>query len=321
VQPPQGYLTLATGLIVPTTDQVNVSQIFYTVDKGNSVPIFNGFEWVSLVFGADLSLQLNQTFHTVNNAFDVFAINAGGTLTLVSGPAWTANTTSPARATALARQNGIYTNATSFTGVNGPFTGATTNYTVPAFQGTYLGSFNTTTAGGTTCHVGAGLNRIWGIWNAYNRRFTMLKSSDATSSWTYGTNAWRTSDAGNLSAGQFTNASIVIGLAEDRIRGIFMQRVQVVTPVSGGGGSTALLGIGIDSTSVPSGYQGTVSTTTGLTTAGNTVVASGLAEVTVTVPVIGFHTYYALENGTGGAGNTFIGGGEGGMVLITEHLG
>lgn len=152
---------------------------------------------------------------STSQMYDLFGQNSSGSLVLVA-VAWTNDTT---RATGLSLQNGVYCE-----------TGTLTNL--------YLGSFRTTTVSGQTEDSIA--KRY--IWNYYNRVARPMQVLPATASWTYGTATYRQANA------TATNQlDAIVGIAEDEIS--MQVQIQMATSTTPG---TALIGIGIDSTTVNS---------------------------------------------------------------------
>jgi len=244
IPPPQGYLTPTSGVPVITTDAVAATVIYYTPFIGNLCPIYNGVAFVPQTF-AELSMTLSAS-HALDTIYDVFMFSSSGVLTLVTGPAWTTSTAGSgargtgASTTELQRIGGIYVNAVSMTGRNGA-----TTYTVPANQGTYLGSILIDgTAGQVTCHRAYGQTRRWGIWNTYNRQRTIMKAGDATANWTYNGTAFRPSrnDTANV-------IKVFCGLAEELVSTEFIEEFSGATSLS-------QIGIGWNSTTAASGTIG-----------------------------------------------------------------
>jgi hypothetical protein len=214
VMPPGGRLTLTSGVPVMTVDVAAATTIYYTPYNGNNIPIYNGTVFVPYAF-AELSLALNTTAHVAATLYDLFVWNNAGTLQLVSGPAWSSQT---ARSAALALVNGVQTNAASMAGI----ASGNTSVTVPANQGTYVGTFRTNSSiAGQTLAVAApaaasgGSAPQWFLWNMYNRRLVKLLSYDNGANYTYATAAWRIARASSVNAAYF-----ITGLAEDAIAAI-----------------------------------------------------------------------------------------------------
>lgn len=184
-----------------------------------------------------------------NGAFTVSGV-AGNAFTLtgsVGNGAYTAGSGTfssrgaGAGSAAIVKQGGIYTNAVSMTMYNG-----VTPYTVPAGYGTYLGTiFIDSVAGQVTCYRSAGQNRKWGVWNAYNKRNIVLRSTDPTASWSYGS-VYRPSNNNTANA-----AIVLTGLPDEPISCSFAQLVA-------SGASTSRSSIGFTSTASSNGLVGYV---------------------------------------------------------------
>ena len=94
---PQGRLTLASGTPVLTSDQTAKTTIYYTPYVGSVAPFWDGTSW-ALASLAELSLALDSNsghtgYHQSAKNFDLFLDHNGGAPRLVSGPAWTNDTT------------------------------------------------------------------------------------------------------------------------------------------------------------------------------------------------------------------------------------
>jgi hypothetical protein len=232
--PPQGRLTLQTATPVMTTTQAAKTTIFYTPYVGNLVPIYDGTNF-SMVAFSELSALTTDTTKSpaaigVSKVNDWFVWNDAGTIRVGHGPDWTSDTTRSA-GTALTRVNGIWLNAVAIT--NGP----------AALRGTYVGTTRSNGLsqldwiyGSLAVNWGAG---FLGVWNAYNRVNVATRTADSTDNWTYATPVWRAAN-GNATA----RISFVIGLEEDAIDAVYYGAAS---------GSSAQLGVGLDSTTVFSG--------------------------------------------------------------------
>jgi hypothetical protein len=246
VVPPQGYLTLASGQPVLTTDVTGTGIVYYTPDTGTLVPIYNGSSFVPITF-AELILTLSSA-NAGATIYDVFVYSNSGVLTLVTGPAWAVSTPAlgsrgtGAGTTQLSKVSGILVNTVQITGRNGANT-----YTVPASQGTYLGSiYIDGNAGQTSCHLSYGQGRKWGVWNCYNRKPIRLRCGDNTASWSYNTTSFRSSN------GTANNVmSIFTGLAEEASDIFFTQRRAMANA-----STISINAIGYSSTTTASGVQG-----------------------------------------------------------------
>ena len=304
---PGGRLTLITGTPVMSSGAVNRGVIYYTPYRGNLVPIYNGSSWTEESF-SELSLSLDSDtghtgYHQSGKNFDLFIYNDSGTLRLVSGPAWTDNTT---RSTGLEYVNGILMNASSMTARYG--TGAGDTLTVARDRGTYVGSFRAKTDGQTTFEIGGagagGEPGLLYLWNCYNRVSVGSMVRDTTDSWTYGTNTIR--PANNSTDNR---VSYIHGLSEDPVYATVVQRVNLAATV----GAAANVSIGVDSTTAFSGINGNA-----LNNAASALGTMLTADYDG-YPGAGFHFIQWLEN-SGAGTNTFFGdaGGtniQGGMAF------
>lgn len=295
---PQGYLTLtnlAGGGPIITSDVTSATAVYYSPYVGQLCPIYNGSSFVNQIFSEQTLTLVSQ--HVANTIYDVFAFLNGTTFTIATGPAWSNSAAgSGARGTGagttqLQRINGIWVNQVSLTARNGGST-----FTIPANQGTYLGSlYIDSVAGQITCYRSLGQSRKWGVWNAYNRVPVILNAADTTAAtWTYATNTIRPSN-GNTA----NSLTTFTGLAEEEINIIFSQTAQ---PISG----TALInnGIGYNSTTAyaTSSKKGSFNATGG--------VISELLSLYVAVPSLGINTVTCLENSPSSVSVTFFGAGS-----------
>jgi hypothetical protein len=303
---PKGRLTLTTGTPVIAADVTNTATIYYTAFEGNTIPIWNGAAFIPVSFSSDLSLTLTSAAGA-NSIVDVFAINSSGTPILGFGPAWGTVTPgscargSGAGTTELELVSGIWTNANEITLTNG----VTTYASIAANKATYLGSISIDgTAGKTSCYVAAGQARKWGVWNAYNRQLIVLQAYDSTASWTYGTATWRQS---NGSSSNY--ASVFTGLAEENVCAEFCQGVTA----NNSGIYYAYIGIGVNSTTSPTGKSGF-----GRYQQGAANTASDLVAKCIVAPDLGLNTLNCLEN-TSGNWETF--NGDSYMRMIVQYLG
>lgn len=299
VPPPQGYLTLTTGVPIIPSDVTAATSVFYTPFNGNLVPIYNGSSFVPTTF-TEQTLTLVSS-HAASNIYDCFLFNNSGVPTIVTGPSWSAGTSGSITAgscvrgtgtggTALARVQGVLTNAVQITGRNG-----STTYTIAANLATFLGSlYMDATNGQISCHRSNGVSRKWGVSNAYNREPITLSASDGTASWTNTPTTWQQSHA---SATNFATAFCC--LAEEFVYANFTQSIAVT------GTSTSNIGIGVNSTTSPSGQIG-LAQAIGLT--GGTGLAANAVANFEMAPALGINTINMIEQApTGTTANTFKG--------------
>lgn len=311
VPAPQGRLTLTSATPVISADVIAATSVYYTPYHGNLIPIYNGSSFTPTVF-SELSLTLASQ-HAANTIYDVFAFSNSGVLTLVTGPAWsnsTANSGSRgtgAGTTEYARVQGFLTNAVQITGRNGSST-----YTVPANQGTYVGSiFIDATAGQVTCHRSWGTNRKDGVSNAYNRVRILMKGGENTG-WSWGTNSWRavndkptsfSSNSFNVGSGTTCNSIIVFtGLAEEEFRLEYRGKMA--------SNSSYAVGVGWNATNALSGFYAA-------TTAPNSTAMSIAPGTYIAPPSLGINVAIAIENAL--AGTSTLVAGEDDSLLTAEY--
>jgi hypothetical protein len=266
--PPQGRLTLQTATPVMTTTQSAKTTIFYTPYTGLLVPIYSGTSFAMTSIGAELSQTTTDTTKSpaavaANSLYDLYVWSDGGTMRCTRGPAWTSATArgTGAGTSELVKVNGIWLNNVAIT--NGP----------AAQRGTYVGTvrsngssqidwtYGTVAAGG-----GAG---VFGIWNAYNRRYVESHSGNNANSWTYASTTVRAANAANT-----TRHSFICGLEED----VFSADYVAATDNAGS------IGVGYDATNAFSGRQGTNYNASAATVTG-----------TYSTTAFGFHFFQACE--------------------------
>lgn len=271
VMPPQGRLTLQTGVPVMVTTQSGKTTLFYTAYAGNYVPIYNGTRFtMTPITGGEISVLTTDTSKSpaaigASKVNDWFIWNDAGTIRLGHGPDWTSDTARSA-GTALVLVNGIYLNNASIT--NGP----------AASRGTYVGTTRSNASSQLDWIFGAaaagGTAGFLGVWNAYNRVQVSTTVMDSTASWTYNSTTWR-----NANNSATNRVSFVRGLNEDSVTATYSTTSNVAT-VSG----DILTGIGLDSATPP-----------GVTTYSNsTAPVAGIAPYS-DVPGLGLHYLQAAE--------------------------
>lgn len=295
---PGGRLTLTSAVPVISSDVTGATSVFYTPYAGNQIPICSGAAYTMQTF-AELTLTLNAGGHAASTLYDIFVFNNSGTLTLVTGPAWSTSTAgagargSGAGTTQLTMFGGILVNTVQITGRNGVNT-----FTIPTSTATYVGSmFVDTAAGQVSCHTSYGQSRKWGIWNTYNRVPILLRAGDGTASWTYATNTWRASN--NASANVVT---VFSGLSEEIAALTFQQEGFVFDAFE----AQLKIGIGVNSTSSPSGVQGSNLQNASVNNKSQITIQARH----ILLPTLGINNIQSLEispdNG-GIASNTFFG--------------
>lgn len=203
---PGGRLTLTSATPVTNSDVTAAATIYYALYGHNLVPLWDGTRWRVFEI-SELSLALNSNsghtgYHQSGKNFDVFIDYNAGTPRLVTGPAWTSDT---ARADAIARKDGRWTNNASMTVRFGTASGDTA--TMAANTGLYVGSIRCTANGQTE---DSAAKRF--VWNTDNRRRRKMMVTETANTWTYTTAAVR--QANNNTANQL---DFLIGLSEDMV--------------------------------------------------------------------------------------------------------
>jgi Putative phage tail protein len=160
-------LTLVSGDPVPAADQTAKTTLYLTPYLGQSLMLYVGAAWV-LRTGGEVSLSLSAL--AADTVYDIFASDSAGTVAL-EALAWASAT---ARATALARQDGVWTKSGD-----------------PTRR--YLGTLSTTVAGQTE---DSRLKRL--IVNAQNALPRPLARFETAASWTYNAATWRQANANAL---------------------------------------------------------------------------------------------------------------------------
>lgn len=287
---PGGRLTLVTATPVMTSDQTAKTIIYYTPYINNICSIYDGTNSVPTVF-SEISITLDATNAVSGSIYDCFVYNDSGTIRLGYGPAWTSTTArgTGAGTTQISKINGIWVNTVAITLRYS--SSATTS--VALNQATYVGSFYATANGQTgmayaPAAASGGNNNILGLYNAYNRVRTVARSADSTSSWTYGTASWRSTNNSNSN-----RVSYIDGLAESTVE------AKHIATMSAGAGQTSYSAIGWDSTSNPSTGYGT---SYGQSNSGSVLSFTAFNS---SYPTIGFHYFQAIELSTGATGTWY----------------
>lgn len=304
---PQGRLTLQTGTPVMSTSQSAKAQIFYTCAGGASVPYYTGTaDAVDAIASCEVSLTMvsgataGQTVN--NNVYDVWWVHGGANRICIAmsastggGGGWSSDGGSnTARGTGYSQLDFLFrpyiTNKNSITNC---FNGATNYGPVSANQATWVGTTYTTANGQTSYKFGtnaaSGQNALFGLYNAYNRVSVATQLRDTTANWAYAVATFR--QANNSTSNQI---QVVDGLGTSSIAAQYAVDVTI-------SGSSASLGVGVDSTSVQSGRGGFVGISGDVFTSYRGTVGAGL------------HTFVPLEAGGGAGTVTWFGGASGEM--------
>ena len=262
---PGGRLTLTTGTPVTSVDVIAASTLYYTPMQHDVIWLYSGTEWVPYNF-TELSLALSGL--TSGLPYDVFVYDNAGALTLEL----TAFTNATTRATALVRQNGILVKNA-------------------ALNKRYLGTIIPTAANTTEDSY-----KKRYVWNYYNRTVRTMGLTDAASSWTYSTAAWRI--ANNNSANKL---EFVVGVTEDAASFITASALFNSTAT----GRTIFTGVGVNTVSTAQGWGGGIQA--GSLTVGSVTSASFN-------PGVGYNYASWMEYGGGTDVQTWQGGGARGIT-------
>lgn len=218
-----GRITLTSGTPIPA-DVTGATTIYWTPYNGNQITLWNGVAWATYTF-SETSLALGTL--TSGKNYDVFGYQSGGALALEL-LAWTSDT---ARATAITIQDGRYCKSGDKTRL-------------------YLGTIRTTSTtttedsgGGVTNQVGA--KRF--VWNHYNRVRRPMRVHDTASSWSYTTATWRQANAASGNKCEYVNG----GTSDSLIQGALLGAAYLASNTR-----TAMVAIGVDSTTTPSRFIG-----------------------------------------------------------------
>ena len=255
----------ATPIMV--ADSTTLSTIFLCQYRGNRIALFDGLNWQLATPGAEVSLAVSG--RTTDLPFDVFGFLSAGVVTL-EFLNWTNATT---RATALARQDGVWTKSGD-----------------PTRR--YLGSVRARSA--TTFHWvqrGVDLPVKFDLFNADNQNEANFSLIAGTNTWAYTTATWRQAQG---SANY--QVDVMVGLEDNDMCADLM--------VSSRNSTISIprhVGIGFDSTTVlsPSINHGTANTVA-------SIEASQAASIEHR-PTVGRHFYAWLEISTATGTCTWIG--------------
>lgn len=310
---PQGRLTLVSNIPIMISESVGATSIYYAPYQGNIIPVYNGTLFINNAF-MQLTLTLNTTNHPTTSVFDVYASLQSNVITL-SAMYWGSNTARSTTAggksgtgnASIAQLNGIWVNNAAIS-ISDSFNG-TTGYAIAQYQGTYLGSFYTTSAGQTQFNIKptpsvGGTANIIGIWNAYNRVHLDTISRDSTANWLNNSTAWNEAD---LSVAN--RISWVDGLAQTSVKASYNTTLDV-----GGNSQGGAVGINLNSTTA----------TPNLIKFVQFAIASGSASPIGCeesfAPHLGFNYIQAMDSGYLGSSTAqFFGSGYQSLILQTDY--
>jgi hypothetical protein len=275
----EGRLTLTSGTPVTTTDVTAATSAYFTPFGGNRVSLYDGTSQWNVRSFAEITISLSG--FTASKPYDVFLYDNAGVVTAET-LIWTDATT---RATALVRQDGRLVKS-----------GATTRL--------YVGTIYINSSGGQTDDSYAKRS----VYNAYNRVARPVRKIDTTDTWTW------PDVVGNQNVFHAANAStansidVMVGFAEEGISLTVL--ASAAAPASGQDASVA---IGEDSQTTPATACLMQQPTT---TSTNAYVMSAALS---TVPPVGRHLYYWLEQGSfSGSGWTWRG--DGGVARVQSGI-
>lgn len=323
--PPQGVLTPigSTTSPIPASDQTAQTRFYWTPLNGDVIPIYNGSQLVLKTSG-QIACDLTAGAQAAGGIYDVYAFLNGSSVVLGLSPSWSAGTGGSVTSGSCARGTGAGgTDLTPIRGINTNSVAMTVNngsatFSVAASQGTYLGSvYVNSTAGQFNCYLSYGQGRVWGLWNAYNRRQLILQAGDATSSWAYSTAVARPSNNNTANS-----ISVFTGLPLDRISTQFTQSVT--------GGATSLAsqviakwryGIGWNATNTISGQSATPGARIDGSSLDILLDATSTANY-VAAPSLGINVATSLELGVSlNNANITWNGTQSNMLLTAAYLG
>ncbi len=309
---PGGRLTLTSATPVMTADTAAAQNIYYAPYNHCFCPVFNGtnmqlYQFTSGATDATgLTLALAASANWVSGSvYDLFYAYVTGVFYFGTGPAWT-STTSRGAGTALQMYDGVLTNNISMT----LRYGAASTITVPANQGTYLGSFycGGAAAGNGTCDMtfkpaaaSGGNNGFMSLWNAYNRVPMQSLCRDSTASWSSSATVSYVPWNSTVSSGTSNRITVLDGLAQSTVT------TSVGAIAQSASGSVWSTGINQDSTSATPNLV--------LGGSGNATNSSGSPTENFS-PALGLHYYQAMMKGNvSGQYFTFNGSPFSGIVV------
>lgn len=261
---PAGRLTLASATPVMVASQTAQATLYYDCFNGNWVPYFNGSsDAVDTITSCEVSTAMQASSTGVLNAagvFDVWWFHNAGTpkicvATNGAGGGWASDTagSNTARGTGYSQlDTTTRPYATNKNTITHCYNAATDLGSISANRATYLGTIGTDAAGAGlvsftfgSSAAGGGASRLM-VWNAYNRVVVSTSVNDSTATWTYAVaSTWRAANASTTA-----RITMVVGMNVD---GVLVSYDGVV---SGGVSTLNASGVGIDSTTTPSGSNG-----------------------------------------------------------------
>lgn len=283
--PPEGRLSLTSGVALTTSDVIGATRIHYVPASGANLWLYDGTRWRRIGFSA-LSLDLSQAFQAGGNIYDLFVVNDAGTLRLGTGPAWASATArgTGAGSTELQPLDGLLTNKLAMALRWGPAAGAA----LTAAPGTalYVGSVYVE-AGGQAADTQTRRH----LFNAYNQDARPWSVTDPVASYQYSLAAWRVTNCN-----PDNRVQVLAGLP-----GVLAEAEACSLPYSSTPDPVAIYtGIGINSTSVNAGDSEFVSFR------GTNLPISVRSRFRGFLP-LGLNSINWLESGGGSAQQTWFG--------------
>jgi hypothetical protein len=275
----QFRITTESGVPVSTSDRTGQGTIYMTPYSGNQISLYGGASWVTYST-AQISLALSGL--TSGKNYDVFAYNNLGTITLELSTAWTDDNT---RADALTRQDGVLVKS-----------GATTRR--------YIGTIRTTGTATTEDSGGGSTSQTGGkrfVWNYYNRVPRSMSVFDGTDSWGYTTDTWRQANGASGNQVEYVTGDVSVLVEAQLTSGTYLVANTA---------SSAKVGIGISSTSSPSGFR-----TQNYNTLNPTGFWFAISASYKGTPGLGYFYISWLEKGAAGTTCNFNGDGGGDGTL------
>lgn len=282
--PPQGRLTLASGVPVMAASQAAQTTVYWTPVGGGMVPIYDGTNIVPTpvaeISQATTDATKSPAAVAASKIYDIFVWNDAGTVRATRGPAWTNNST---RGYTFTFVNGIGLNTSAIT--NGP----------AASRGTWVGTIASNASSSIDYIFGAaasgGTAAFFGVWNVYNRVTVVTTVTDSGASYAAYTSA--TPRQARASAGN--QISFVLGAQEDGISFSYASRSSTVN-VSQAAINT---GVGFDVTNA-FGIAGSA-----VQTPAAVSITGGNSNAGVWSVGVGVHVLAALEASDGTNVNNF----------------
>jgi hypothetical protein len=265
-----GRLTLESAVPISTSDQSAKTTLYFTPYLGNHISLYDGSAWSSTTF-AETSLSL--AGFTASKPYDIFGYLSSGTLTL-EAVVWTSTT---ARATSLAAQDGVYVKSGSATK-------------------RYLGTIYINSSGGQTDDTTA--KRY--VWNYYNRVQRPLLRLETSGSWTYSTATFRQANANTAN-----QVDMVVGVKESLLS------LDLRVMFADTAGDIHAIGIGEDSTTTVDTSNGVGTVVTN----GTANILYGINYTLTKMPAVGRHFYTWLEYAANAGTTTWYGTDNGPGVI------